>query len=318
MGSLITALAAIGALVFTSQSLRANQKQIELSEQGQLTERFGKAVEQLGSNKLDVQLGGIYALERLARDSARDHPTVMEVLAAFVRTHAPATACSATPETPNGPTADVQAALTVVGRDAAHAQLSERLNLTDTCLTRAVIIGNLTGANFFAADLSRASLRGADLSGASLYGADLIFADLGFADLTHTVLERADLTNAFLNDADLTGANLIRAFLNDANLGRANLSYANLEGDDLSGADLTGANLTGANLTEANLNRANLAGANLTEANLAGATLAGATLAEANLTGAILTEANLTGANLTDVTGVPAPPSVPPTSGPTR
>ena len=90
LGSLITALAAIGALVFTSQSLRATQKQIEISEQGQLTERFGKAVEQLGSEKLELRLGRIYALERLARDSARDHPTVMQVLAAFVRSHTPA------------------------------------------------------------------------------------------------------------------------------------------------------------------------------------------------------------------------------------
>jgi hypothetical protein len=34
-----------------------------------------------------VRIGGIYALERIARDSAIDHPTVMEVLAAFIREH---------------------------------------------------------------------------------------------------------------------------------------------------------------------------------------------------------------------------------------
>ena len=32
-------------------------------------------------------IGGIYALERIARDSAKDHPTVMEVLTAFIREH---------------------------------------------------------------------------------------------------------------------------------------------------------------------------------------------------------------------------------------
>jgi hypothetical protein len=52
-----------------------------------VTERYAKAIEQLGSDKLEVRIGGIYALERIARDSARDHPTVMEVLAAFVREH---------------------------------------------------------------------------------------------------------------------------------------------------------------------------------------------------------------------------------------
>ena len=52
-----------------------------------MTDRYTKAIEQLGSDKLDVRIGGIYALERIARDSARDHPTVIEVLAAFVREH---------------------------------------------------------------------------------------------------------------------------------------------------------------------------------------------------------------------------------------
>jgi hypothetical protein len=51
----------------------------ELTEQGQVTDRYTKAIEQLESEKLDVRIGGIYALERVARDSARDHPTVMEV-----------------------------------------------------------------------------------------------------------------------------------------------------------------------------------------------------------------------------------------------
>ena len=52
-----------------------------------MTDRYTKAVEQLGSDKLDVRIGGIYALERIARDSARDHPAVMEVLTAFIREH---------------------------------------------------------------------------------------------------------------------------------------------------------------------------------------------------------------------------------------
>src|SRR5262249_13348845 len=60
-------------------------KNIKVAEEGKLTERFSKAVELLGSEKLDVRLGGIYALERIARDSLKDHWTVMEVLTAFVR-----------------------------------------------------------------------------------------------------------------------------------------------------------------------------------------------------------------------------------------
>ena len=57
----------------------------EIAEQGHITERYTKAIQQLGDTSLAVRLGGIYALERIAIDSERDHPTVVEVLSAFVR-----------------------------------------------------------------------------------------------------------------------------------------------------------------------------------------------------------------------------------------
>jgi hypothetical protein len=54
---------------------------------GQVTDRYTRAIDQRGSKKLDVRIGGIFGLERVAHDSACDHPPVMEVLAAFVREH---------------------------------------------------------------------------------------------------------------------------------------------------------------------------------------------------------------------------------------
>lgn len=94
-GSVIVALAAFWANVrntnkTTALTLRAvelSERTVEITEQGQVTDRYTKAIEQLGSDKLDVRIGAIYALERVARDSPRDHPTLMEVLAAFVREH---------------------------------------------------------------------------------------------------------------------------------------------------------------------------------------------------------------------------------------
>ena len=55
----------------------------------QLSERFMRAIDQLGHPALDVRLGGIYSLERLAQESAEDHGPIIEILAAFVREHAP-------------------------------------------------------------------------------------------------------------------------------------------------------------------------------------------------------------------------------------
>jgi hypothetical protein len=49
-------------------------RQLRVTREGQITDRYTKAVEQLGSEHLDVRLGGIYALERIARDSATIGP----------------------------------------------------------------------------------------------------------------------------------------------------------------------------------------------------------------------------------------------------
>lgn len=55
----------------------------ELTESRLITERFAKAVEQLGSDKIEVRLGSIYSLGRLMADSERDHWTIMQVLTAW-------------------------------------------------------------------------------------------------------------------------------------------------------------------------------------------------------------------------------------------
>ncbi|WP_433192992.1 pentapeptide repeat-containing protein [Nocardia sp. CA-107356] len=273
------------ALWFTGQSLRATQNQYALSEQGQIADRFGKAIEHLGSNTIDIRLGGIYSLEHVAHDSPADHPTVYEVLTAFVRTHSPITPCVA-PEfgTLSGSAlaVDVQAAVAVVGRrDTSYDGLNP-IDLRTSCLA---------GTDLAAAWLDEAHLRGANLSGAYLYRAHLTFADL-FG---------AYLTGAHLNGANLTGANLADAHQTSADLSGAYLNGAHLNGADLSGAHLIGAHVIGANLTRAQLIGANLTYAHLTGTGLFGANLTGANLTGADLTGADLTGADLTGANLESV-----------------
>ncbi|MEU4836437.1 pentapeptide repeat-containing protein [Streptosporangium sp. NPDC023615] len=186
-----------------------------------MTDRYTKAIEQLGSDKLDIRLGGIYALERIARDSARDHPTVMEVLAAFIREHSRDVKTDETEnEQPHSRKlrTDLQAALTVIGRRTlAHDTTSAKINLTR-----------------------------ANLSGADLFGANLVNADLSGAYLTHADLSNANLTGAYLLGADLSGAYLFGAYLFGANLVGANLSAANLVGVNPVGVDFTAANLDGA------------------------------------------------------------------------
>ena len=241
------------------RAVEAAQRTVELTEQGRVTGRYAKAIEQLASGQLDVRIGGIYALERIARDSPRDHPTIMEVLAAFIREHSreqwpPAEPGAESPAPTTRP--DVQAAATVIGRRSVGYD-SQPIDLRAANLARAVEIGaDLNGADLNGADLTRANLAQEKLAGANLFVADLTRANLPGVDLT-----RATLFGAYLHSANLTGADLA-----DASLFGASLTGANL-----TGADLSDVNLTRADLTEADLTEADLTGANLTEAHLTGA-----------------------------------------------
>jgi hypothetical protein len=171
-----------------------------LARQGQLTERFAKAAEQLGHAGDPVRLGGIYALGRLAADGdalMADH--VREVLAAYVRARAPVTSGAARPAG-EPPPADVQAALSVLGGlPRAKDPTKRRIDLRAT------------------------DLRSADLHGARLPGVRLA---------------RAKLEWATLNDADLRGAQLPRAFADSADFTSASLEGAQFLATKLRGAIL--------------------------------------------------------------------------------
>ena len=214
----------LGGLFFTWQSLN-------VSKEGQITERFTRAINQLGDEQLQIRLGGIYALERIAKDSKRDHWPIMEILTAYIRTRAPWPAENREEKESltekKTPPPDIQAILTVVGRRTHTSKEEKVLMLSNT---------DLRGANLNGAKLIGANLSGANLSGAFLIG----------ADLSEAFLYKADLSEAKLNGAFLIGADLSGAWLGGADLSGAWLSGANLSGAWLGGANLSGANLRGA------------------------------------------------------------------------
>ncbi|MFD8534145.1 pentapeptide repeat-containing protein [Streptosporangium canum] len=171
----VTGLVVIGGVVFTALGLWYTAQTLNTTQQGQITDRYTKAIEQLGSTKSDVRLGGIYALQRLTTDSTRDRDSIRNVLSAFVRNHdgcalqpgekTPPERCSDAGED-NGSyvrlPADVVAALTIAPTLAAFAESGDVIDRADFSFSR-----------FPKADLIGAKLRGADLRGANLSGADL-------------------------------------------------------------------------------------------------------------------------------------------------
>jgi hypothetical protein len=218
----------IAGVVATWRQVQLTRHQLDILREGQITERFTRAIEQLGSDNLDVRLGGIYALERIASSSDADRGPILEVLTAYVRGHSPWPAAgweygAATPPEPDDRQLaslqfrkpDVQAVVNILGRRKAVDD-DEELLLARVDLRRAY----LRRANLERANLRNASLRGVQGRSARLRGA---------------VLKQADLTKALLEGADLQGADLQRA----------DLTGANLSGADLHGAALDGAVLRG-------------------------------------------------------------------------
>lgn len=65
-------------------------KQTKINEQGQITERFTRAVEQLGDDNAYMRMGAIQALRLIGSDSESHVLAVLHLLASFVREKSPA------------------------------------------------------------------------------------------------------------------------------------------------------------------------------------------------------------------------------------
>lgn len=227
---LLVAIAGIGAaigLFFTAQTYA-------LSKAGQVTDRFSRAVEHLGSNVTAQQLGGVYALERLMRDSATDHQTLIEVLTAFIRDEAghPAVWYPKASESARPPSAAAQAALTVLGRRPKMTK-ERQLDLARTSIAHAYLNqARFPGVNLSKADLRHVHLWDAHLEDARMGGALLQSAHMRNAHMRGAHLGGTHLEDADFSSADLAGADLKGAFYD--------------EGTKLGGAILAGAKLGGA------------------------------------------------------------------------
>jgi len=200
----------------------SSNETLELTRQGQIVDRFTQAVAQLGAardggaKQIEVRLGGVYALEHIAKEDLTRHHymAVIEVLTGYLRENA-----TWEGEDSRKDDADIQAVLSVIGRrDLRYGAGEDRtLNLSKS-------------------DLMDMNLKGAHLEGVSLLG-------------TH--LERANLLGAHLERALLSGAHLEGAVLRGTHLERAHLRGAHLEGADLRGAILKGADVAGTHLRRA-------------------------------------------------------------------
>jgi hypothetical protein len=237
--TIVGGMAVFLSLLFTWGNLRVTQDNLritqetattsqELTRQGQITDRFTKAIAQLGEQgpeKLAVRLGGIYALERIARESKEDHWPIMEILTAYVRVNAPwksETLLTQNYQAPHKLAVDIQATLTVLGRRTRTYDPRRSTWLDRTAEGQSLDLRgtDLRNAALWRTHLEGALLTDANLKGAGLYGAHLMGANF----------ERARLERAELDFADLRWTSFRKAHLEGAQLSAAHLERAALEG----------------------------------------------------------------------------------------
>jgi uncharacterized protein YjbI with pentapeptide repeats len=238
-----------------------------------ITERYTRSIEQLGNASETIRIGGIYALERIANDSARDRWTIMEVLSSFIRGKQGIKGKDTSQTSPIS--TDAQAALTAIKRRNIIGEPEDKI--IDLSLT------NLREADLFKAKFNRVKLTSSILAQADLRQAQLIEANMMNVNLTGANLSGAKLDRAHLVQANLSNSNLSQARLSSVNLNKANFSGAFLDSISLDRASLAKTNFTEAVVINANLRDANFKGANLSRANFTGADLTRVDFSEANL-----------------------------------
>jgi len=284
---------------------------------------------------LEVRIGSIYALERIAQDSDRDHVQIMEILCAYIRQNAPAPKTDDWPQLEMkesedyGPLeADWAERLKAYGK--AQQEAVETLSVREDIQVALNVIGRRSARQ------RRLEARSGDAADDAEFvfdqpcpryeGVDEEHDPVAISEFRNHLRDWSQELNAYrgyrlnLQKTDLRGTHLSKLNLNGANLSGAKLQGANLFGTHLVGAKLKGAKLQGARLRYAHLEGANLAsthslltgfefcrlqgtefrGAQMQSANFTGAHLHGIDVEKARLQGANFSGAKLHGAVLSD------------------
>ena len=207
--------------VIAENNLKISTDTLKENRYRQITDRYARAVEQLGNKDLRSRIGSLYALGQVGNDSDELYPSVVEVLALYVVENASLKkAIRSTDEIPT----DIQAVFNILGwrKRAWEKGEDRRLELHGVDL-RGLILKDKEGVND----------SGAHLEGAQLWNSRL---DGDTTNLRGIQLQNAILHGANLENAKLVGANLLGADLNGANLEGADLSFAKVTLDRLTGA----------------------------------------------------------------------------------
>jgi len=311
-------------------AVTSSNDQLALNRETLLLDRLSKAIEQIASQDRAVRIAGMYALEQPAQLSPSNRRAIVQIIAAFINSHAPWTPESeavltealANPHTWSEPwpVTDTSGRLPVPPWIADLPRLQQRA--LDVTLALGILL-RLDRSDRGSLILENVDLRKLDLkSDAADKDIDLYGFQFPGAHFEDAHFVRVDFRGSRLNGAHFEGAYFVECKL-PIEMGRAHLDRARflncvfhrqsmldgatarqvyLGGTSLAHAMLNSADLRDAfhveGLEGAMLQSADLRSANLMLVGLVGCDLRRARLEGADLRGADLTSANLAGADL--------------------
>lgn len=288
IGLVIAALIGFPMLIWRTSIA---DRQASTAEASHVAETYTKAIEQLGAvndegyPKLELRLGALYSLEKIALSNEDYHPQVMEVLCAYVRLNARLNSLehekeSMSVKAVDSPREDIQTAITIVGRrNVTFDPERASLNLSSV---------DLEGADFSNAQLNNVNFDGSHLANtkfinASIQHCSFVKVELGSSNLSLCNAVSSDFSSSSLIDSTLYGADISDSTLENTKLQSARLdqtralrikarssdfSHAYIRDTDFSGSSLASGNFSDADafscqFIDVDINRANFSEANL-------------------------------------------------------
>lgn len=223
---------------------------------------------ELSVPNIEVRIGALLSLERIARDSPRDHIHIMEILCAYLRENSRVTA----------PASTAQSGLPAT-REEEHSvrediQIATNLILRRSAASRAM---EASASPVFVPDLRAAKLDGVNarqtvVGPVLLDGSTWVKADLGFANFDKAMA---------INGCDFSGADLDTASFNKAHLSGVTFSNGTLLG---------GTSFVGAHLNNISFSRTQIGNPNFEDAVLSNCYFSGEILIDASFKNAWVTE----------------------------
>ncbi|UWQ05472.1 pentapeptide repeat-containing protein [Aliiroseovarius crassostreae] len=177
---------------------------------------------------LEVRIGAIYALERIAYDDLSFHIQIMEILTTYVRKNS----AEKTRGNSSRPREDIQAIITVIGRRSEKQVRIEQNDLRKSALGYSPDLRgcNLQGIDFSYLNFSRCRFTDSAMERTNFFGAKIDKTVFAFCSLSGSTFRVNSAKGAQFYGADLSGHNtqigeeiIKNAFLLTTNLHETNL-----------------------------------------------------------------------------------------------